>query len=202
VFTTSDTRSARAQELSTYDAFVQSAADRADLGSGWLVIGSSRTEDAFDHILPLFSDLDSVPIYNTAGARIADSFNDLWDGFILNPIGVNEFGSEARRGVWTGTWLDGTATRPLGPGRSSDNTTIGLPWLSNRSWIVSSGVSFSRYDAAFYGISQQINAPGDPAGSVPTPSTLPLVATAIFCSVWVRRKFVTASAGRHHNPKM
>ena len=57
-----------------------------------------------------------VPIYNLAGALVANDNSDLWDGTIQNPIDMTELGTSPpdlggdKHLVWTGTTSSGDAT--------------------------------------------------------------------------------------------
>ncbi len=58
IFVTSNATGPMSSNIADYDAFVQSAADAAGIGStlslSWRVVGSTTTIDAKDHIQPLF----------------------------------------------------------------------------------------------------------------------------------------------------
>lgn len=109
IFRSSDPRDASGIVIGEYDAFVQGLATVAGLGEGWRAIVSTSAMNAYDHLAPLFSDLDNVPIYDQTGVRIADSFNDMWDGSILAPIRKTEWGVN---GIMYGQVPKRTAPRP------------------------------------------------------------------------------------------
>jgi hypothetical protein len=113
-FMTSRWTVATSANIADYNAFVTSAANSspalAALGTSWHVIGSTATVDARDNTNTNPSLSVGVPIYNLAGARIANDNSDLWDGTIIAPLTVDEFGSTTPRTfILSGTSPDGSA---------------------------------------------------------------------------------------------
>ena len=120
VFVTSMTTDGTDPDIAFYNQFATDAANAqaglAALGTSWTAIISSTTVDARDNTGTVpFTDGAGIPIYLVDGAtKVADSYADLWDGTIDNPIDVFETGAtwtsaDTVAAVWTGSNADGTA---------------------------------------------------------------------------------------------
>lgn len=111
-FVSTTTRDAYSAEITDYDAHVQAAADAAGIGVtegvSWYAIGSTSSVDARDHAVV------SAPVYRVDGVKIADGYDDLWDGTIDASLSITESGDLKEATVWTGTVSTGLAQNPLG----------------------------------------------------------------------------------------
>lgn len=176
--------------LNDYDARVESAAINAGIDSviDWVAVVSVYGVNARDHVATLFSDLNNIPIYNQGGLRVANSWMDLWDGSVLNPVQYNEFGLiQGAHQAWTGTAEDGTALDPLDS--PSPLATVGAKWAADGGWIsLGPEPKEDRFTAGFYGISSQLTI----VSPVPVPAALWLFATALIglFGIKARRKTV------------
>lgn len=120
VFVTSMTTNGNDPDIAYYNQFATDAANTqaglAALATTWTAIISSTTVDARDNTGTVpFTDGAGIPIYLVDGAtKVADSYADLWDGTIDNPIDVFETGAIWTAGdtvaaIWTGSNADGSA---------------------------------------------------------------------------------------------
>lgn len=121
IFMTSGTIVPSTTSLSVYNNFVNTQAGLSGslvsgLSTTWTAIVSNtatgaRTNTNSD---PTPNGLTGVPIYLVNGAtRIADNYDDLWDGAIAAPVGLTQFATVPTGGLidnmaWTGTNQDGT----------------------------------------------------------------------------------------------
>ena len=136
VFITSGTRDATSTSIADYNSFVNAQAASVSVPgfptSGWAAIASTASVDARDNTGTNPSGGAGVPIYRVDGVRIADDYNDLWDGGRLAAnLSVTQQGDAYPNTVppcasfpyclaWTGTSAIGTAASPLGgPNASS-----------------------------------------------------------------------------------
>jgi hypothetical protein len=87
--------------LAGADAICQELAEDAGLTGTWTAWLSDDNADAIDRI-------PDGQYQLVDGTVIADDKDDLTDGFLKAPIGLNEFGSPWEANVWTGTQPDGT----------------------------------------------------------------------------------------------
>ena len=187
-FVTSADTQAVSTDIADYNAFVTAAANTqaalVTLGTTWTAIGSTAAIDARDNTGTNPSST-GVPIYLLDGTtRIADSNADLWDGWLLAWISLDEAGAYRNTTVWTGTEIDGTAhLASLG----FDNVVIygestGPSGITNYRWIINlSGAVRSYNPKALYGISGVL-------AVIPEPSTALLLATGIAALAVGRRR--------------
>ncbi len=129
------TRDATATSIATYDSFVRSAisqnghASLRDYSNGFNVLGSTSTVDARDHTGTTYTATNTgVPIYWLNGSKIADDYEDFYDGSWAGKGSPRyEDGSAVNPGgqfrIWTGSNNDGTTyfQNPNNP-----NTSRGL----------------------------------------------------------------------------
>ena len=134
MFLTSTTRDATSSIIDDYNSFVQDAAaagdaDIQDYSHGFYAVASTADDDARDNTQTTYTSSDEgVPIYWLGGNKLADDYEDFYDGLWpenaeANP--TNESGvvnSELPRPqfVWTGSADDGTAYHS--PVLGSNNT--------------------------------------------------------------------------------
>ncbi|QDT70077.1 hypothetical protein MalM25_30220 [Planctomycetes bacterium MalM25] len=171
VFQTSSRRDATSQDINDYNAFVTAEATAPGsliegLSTKWRAIASTRTVDAIDNTATDPSPLGptGVPIYQIDGlTRVADNYDDLWDGSVASTIYQNpfpEFGTELN---WTGTGPDGTAQLPLG----GDTVNYGLITTLDSGWIAWDDLFMTDLEASMYGISGVLTVVPEPgSGSI------------------------------------
>src|SRR5262249_22982238 len=103
---------------------------------------------------------------------------DLWDGALLSPISLTEFGNAVSNAfVWTGSSPTGTAQVPLG----GAGATLGNTSFNNSFWVTyaTTGTENASF---FYGISGELT-----AHVAPEPGSLLGLATATFGLLRARR---------------
>ncbi len=115
---TSTTRNATSTDIAVYDTFVQNlvAAGHADIqeySSSFRVVGSTSAVDARVHTGTTYTSANKgPPIYWLDGAKVADDYQDFYDGsWDEETSGRNEHGNEFEFGttsIFTGSNHDGT----------------------------------------------------------------------------------------------
>ena len=151
LFVTSEDRDASSSSIADYDAFVreQAAQGHASIrshSSKFRVVGSTEGFGARGHT----STTDvGVPIYYLNGEKIADNYNDFYDGSWDSVEPRNENGDVLTFVVvWTGTQSDGTCpSYCLG----SESTTAGRPELQDGG--LDGGTASGRFEDQFYALS-------------------------------------------------
>ena len=154
LFLTSTKRDAISSDIETYNAFVQAAAGsgRRDIRAyrtGFLAVASTATVDARDNTSTTGT---GVPIYWLRGGKIADDYDDFYDGDWddeANP--TDESGEAAKGAVWTGSNDDGTKhAKSLGGGGRANAIAGQLgahkPLTGRERW--------RELDGAFYALSE------------------------------------------------
>jgi hypothetical protein len=158
---------ATSPNIGDYDAWVTSQADTqaalVALGTTWRVVGSTTSVSAKFH-----TDTDDspagpngVPIYRLDGLRIADNYDDLWDGSIQSPLYVAQDGSilDTCCGTWTGTSTAGLAVPGSELGAMDLGVTDGAPNGTGENWIETA--QFGANSQQFlYAISDVLRVPG------------------------------------------
>ena len=205
-FVTSTTRDATSTNIADYDSFVNTAAAGSTFMGvpdlTWRVIGSTMSVNAIDHLVDTSGgwSSNSVPIYLLNGtSRVANDFNDLWDGSIGAGINLSETGVEFNSTggiVFTGTESNGLGfpDRQLG---STLFTTLksGTPDATNSNWINSDGALSKVVSSYFYAISDVIVV-GGAESSVPEPSALLLGLLCFALMTFLRARQLTARHSR------
>ncbi|MEM8945945.1 MAG: PEP-CTERM sorting domain-containing protein [Planctomycetota bacterium] len=167
----------------SYDGFVNVEARApgslvAFLDATWFAIASTPTTDA-----KLTTGTDDspagengVPIYLVdAATRIADNYDDLWDGSLDAELNLSQSGDQVDNFVWTGTLATGVrnpfmelglATQISGAGTTQ---SAGAPWINATSAVASARLPV-------YAISEVLVA-------VPEPTSLALlmIGTGAIC---------------------
>ncbi len=111
LFVTSDNRDANSGNIGDYNGFVQRAAGRNSLLSGFSgrfrVLASTHGVHAIDNSGTRGT---GVPIYWLDGAKAADNYTDFYDGSWDSRAGTDEQGTRLSGSthIWTGTRSDGT----------------------------------------------------------------------------------------------
>ena len=133
IFATSGKRNATSTDIADYNSFVQTsaAAGHADIqqySSGFRVVGSTAAVDARDNTRTTYTaDYKGVPIYWLNGNKVADDYEDFYDGGWddeTNPKNENgadsDVSSSSGTDVHTGSnhdgteWLGGAVSQSLG----------------------------------------------------------------------------------------
>jgi hypothetical protein len=186
VFLTKEKQNAFSTSIGTYNIFVQSQAAQnsiltgPDLGVYWFVRGTTLNDDARGNAVV------SAPVYLLDGStKVADGFDDIWDGEIYFPINVDQFGSivGSPDTIFTGSNSDGTThfdgvQRFLG---STSNVALGDPTATNSNWISSAFTSVWSDERSFYALSEELTV-------VPEPAAGSLVASGLLIVFWRRRR--------------
>jgi hypothetical protein len=120
--------------LDAGDCICQTLADNALLDGTYKAWLSDDTMDARDRLTQA-----NVPYIRVDGeVVVANSFADLVDGSLMNPIFLTEDGGAPRSEVWTGTRPDGTAAPDNCANWTSQSNadlgTVGAPFLSDVTW--------------------------------------------------------------------
>ena len=134
IFVTSETFDGNLGGLAGADAICQRLADAANVfGSykAWLSDSTVSPANRFS--------MSSAPYIRVDGIRVADSFSDLIDGNLTNPINVDETSAKpVDDRVWTGTQIDGTTDgREQHCGNWQSTTgdgSFGVSSDTNRNW--------------------------------------------------------------------
>ena len=120
IFVSSSKRNATASAISTYDTHVQSAAASGhsaiqSFSSQFKALGCTASVDARDHTSTTYTTSDKgVPIYWVNGGKVADDYEDFYDGNWDNNTPKEEDGTNATTSqgssgsVHTGCDSDGT----------------------------------------------------------------------------------------------
>jgi len=185
VFVTSGTRDATSADINDYNTFVTSEANKPALNSAlttagfnlgtitWNAIGSTPSVAAHDNTGTNPSSGTGVPIYLIDGNKVANNNADLWDGSILNEIGLTPAETAPPNfRVFSGTNSDGTsagAVNALG-GSDSFAINVGRNDFPSSDWIFN-GTRRNDIPLPFYGMSSVLTVP-TPAVTVPEPSSL------------------------------
>jgi hypothetical protein len=144
------------------------------LNTGWSAIVSSeftsaRTNTNTD---PTPEGPNGVPLFLVDGqTRIADNYDDLWDGAIDAPVELTQFGTEPVGGIfppnlaWTGTRADGTSyltfDDPLTMGTSS--VVGGFGSQTNEYWVSGALIGIGGDDGGhLYAVSGVLTAVPEP----------------------------------------
>ena len=147
-FVTSTTYNCNRSGIGGIDSLCNTRATAAGLGGSWLGLASASGDAASDRIPWNWNRLE-----NMAGAEVATSVTDLFDGSISNAINRNEFGVLLNTNVWTGTTSSGgIATNTCNSWTDASNTfqgQIGLSSSTTSSFIASS-IQFSAQTYSFY----------------------------------------------------
>ena len=135
IFLSSETRTAEATDIATYNAWVQGLAanghaDIQDHSSTFRVVGSTAAVDARDNTSTTYTSSDKgVAIYWLGGDKAADDYEDFYDETWDEEASMrDESGTAvtAPSSVFTGSNHDGTTTN-WHFGSTLDNVIVGIP---------------------------------------------------------------------------
>lgn len=188
-FVTAGLASASSHDIADYNGFVSGQAlassSLADLNTDWSVIGSTSAVDAKTNTATDPALDASVPIYNLAGLMVASSYTDFWDGFLLNPINVDQYGDTWAQRVFTGTATDGSgiAYRQLG-GPYGYRVQFGSSQSTGTGWtsVDWAGTGTSLH---YYAISDVL---GQQMSPIPEPATILLIGSGLAGLAAARRR--------------
>ena len=143
IFRSSGTRDASSTDIADYNTFVQTAAanghtDIQSHSSTFNVLGSTAADDARDNTSTTFTDADKgVRIYWLNGGRVADDYEDFYDGSWSNAdSGKDEDGADRTNpqvgtvaGTYTGSTTGGREALIGGTSRAlgTSNVRVGRP---------------------------------------------------------------------------
>lgn len=183
-FVTRDSRDGTSTNIADYNAFAQNQAaldpslTGTDRGVTWNALASTAANNAFNNLA-----IGAFPVYLVDGTtKIATGGADLWDGSILSPLDIDQFGHIAANSqVFTGSNTNGTSagaagSRALGTTIVSSDISngpgvwvnAGQTFRTNTSWINSSGAQNPGSSNQLYAFSQLLTVP------VPEPSSMVL----------------------------
>ena len=129
LFVTSTARNATSSDIADYNSFVQGSAAAGyssirPFAAQFRVVGSTASVDARDNTSTTYTSSDKgPPIYWLRGNRVADDYEDFYDGSWDDGKDVRaesgnahpRIGRTTRGTIWTGTQSDGrTASSSLG----------------------------------------------------------------------------------------
>lgn len=174
VFVTDGTRDATSTNIADYDSFVNAEAGAATYNGvvvNWLVIGSTDSVDAIDHV-----GQTNATVYLSDGTLVTTSTTPagLWSRNLLHAINLDLAANPPPpfdNFVWTGTNPFGTG---FGGALGDTRPQVGSIIFTNDAWV-SSGTDNSPGSRPFYGISSVLTVPQ----AVPEPSTLAMLGTAL-----------------------
>ncbi|QTN33652.1 hypothetical protein HZ994_15485 [Akkermansiaceae bacterium] len=172
IFITSTQRPADSTDIADYNSFVQGVANAAGYGAvNWTAIGSTLTVDAIDNTNTTGT---GVGIFNIKNVKIADSYEDFWDGSLDAGINYDETGNlfPDFTNVATGTDPTGVATAVINAAGGAttpqvlggdDATTPAIQYgrshFSDGRWTQSfNGAATSGYN--FYALSEELTVLG------------------------------------------
>jgi hypothetical protein len=144
-FVTSTTRDATSSNIADYNAFVTAAASTEPalvaLGTTWSAIASTGAVSAISNTMtdPSPAGDTGVPIFTVTGVKIADHYDDLWDGSLDAPLSVTQSGAVSSSSVSTGTLSSGNSSSTF-LGNNSIATTVGFS-TSSDSWWINRGIT-------------------------------------------------------------
>ncbi|MEM7205609.1 MAG: hypothetical protein AAF628_35465 [Planctomycetota bacterium] len=131
---TDGTRDAMSTDIADYNAFVTADVEQVDdlfgLNTQWSAVASTATVFARDNTgtNATAPGIQGVPIYQRDGTRLADHYDDLWDGSVpVSPWMTATGALTSALAVWTGSASDG---QPLAPGFSTP-----YPLGGSRAWL-------------------------------------------------------------------
>ena len=183
---TSGVSDATSSSISTYNTFVQNAAagghaDIQEYSSGFRVVGSTEGDDARDNTDTRYTSSDKgVPIYWLGGNKVADNYEDFYDGDWDDETNPKDENGDARSlsdstfgRAWTGSNHNGTGLSNLELGVSPVTNRVGLGEMGSSAANVGPlfAGSHDRSNRRFlYGLSEVFRV-ADPV-TVPAPSGL------------------------------
>jgi hypothetical protein len=148
-FLTSTTRDATSSNIADYNSFVTGVANTEPLlvalGTTWNAIGSTYVPTGGTDAVtntgtdPSAAGDTGVPIFLLNDTKLADHYDDLWDGSVDIRLNVNENGDVVAGGidVWTGSRSNGDSLSPADNQNFAlgSNARTGRTDFTNGRWI-------------------------------------------------------------------
>ncbi len=139
---TDTTRDALSTDIADYNAFVAgeigNVADLAALNVGWRALAGTAAVDARDNTgtNPSAPGIQGVPIYLRDGQRLADNYDDLWDGALAAAPNVTSSGAVTTgERVWSGGNQHGISFEPNRALGGAPTVLAGIPSQSSAAWM-------------------------------------------------------------------
>lgn len=175
-FVTSGSIAATSTDIADYNAFAQSQANAAGLGtiSGspvtWKALASTASVTALTNL-----GIGSFPIFRLDNTQLATGSTDLWNGSIAVSLNVTQTGASAGTvQVWTGTADTGVAYPGAQLGTASP--VFGGSNATSSSWLVAgSGGNTNTY--RLYAFSEQLTV-------VPEPTSISFALCGVAVAGW------------------
>ena len=173
-FVTDGKTTAESTNIDDYNSFVQaqaglSGATTENYGINWYAIASTASAEARNNAVV------SGPVFLLDETKIADNYNDMWNGNLDSALALTQFEVIRNLFVWSGTWEDGTAfsysySRPGGHigyvlGGSSGHTSVGDSAATDDNWISYASIKGQSSSWHLYALSEALTVP------IPEPST-------------------------------
>ena len=183
LFATSGTSNAESSNISDYNTFVQNAAANGHAAirahsSGFRVVASTTADDANDNTSTNYLPSNKgVPIYWLGGNKLADDYQDFYDGDWDDESNPKDEDGDARSltdstlgRVWTGSNHNGTKDNDNELGASGDNVRFGQldeDESVDNSGPIQSGTHIRSTHHSLYGLSEAFRVVG-PTADPPT----------------------------------
>ena len=177
VFASSTRHEVNFRDLTIYDQILDSLGDTI-IESDWQVLGTS-TLSPNARIRTQTDTSEEIPIYRFDGLRVADGYDDFWDGTLDRPVQFDENGMDLGRDfVWTGMSEFGTY---IGDGMGDGFVRSGLTNRTDRRWA-RDGFDLNGSRNRLYGMSGVLT-----VTAVPEPSSAVVVGVFVACFLTQRR---------------
>ena len=168
-----------------------SGAITEDWNINWNLIGSTDSVDARDNAIV------SGPVFLLDGTKIADDYNDMWDGNLDVGIYLDQFGNATNilTVAWTGSSGDGTAVS--GFNLDDDQKVVGLVHAHNYEaigiWLGQALRTRLTDTAHFYALSEPLTVPDGNLEPNPIPEPASIITWTLLgvvgcIATWWRRR--------------
>ena len=176
LFLSSTTRNATSSDIEDYNTFVQNraAAGHTDIqaySNGFKVVGCTAAIDARDNTSTTYTSFDKgVPIYWLGGTKVADQYQDFYDGSWDNAtnthdrdeLGINSTNtSQSGNRPWTGCGENGTEAIFSGVSYPLGNTQSGTGDPATNNPLQANIIADNTNLRPMYGLSQLFEVPPD-----------------------------------------
>lgn len=163
-FVTSGTTDATSGSIATYNDFVNQQAalnptlTGTDVGISGNLLGVNWSAIASTPMIDARNNAEVVaPVYLFDSTRIANGFDDMWNGDLASPLSLTQFRGFPDTDVWTGTGPAGFNDGGLGlPDDAS--TTLGSPSDSSGGWIAFENSNSTSFNS-LYALSEKLTVP-------------------------------------------
>ena len=178
VFMSEGGRTATSSDISDYNAFVTSEAERVgaiteNWGIDWFAIGSTSTVNARDNAVvsgPVYMLREVNGDFPIVTALVANDAADMWDGATFVPLTVDQFGNRPSTipFVWTGSQSNGRRYPSLG-GLPDSPLGASLPRIGRPAprddWL-DSGSNSTQIARPLYALSEVLTVVPEPTSSL------------------------------------